>query len=60
MQKALDKGVAFVPGVTTMIDTDAVYSTFRLNYSVSTFEQIEKGIKLLGEVLKETVGEANV
>lgn len=57
MQKALDKGVAIVPGATTMIDTDAVYSTFRLNYSVSTPEQIEKGIRLLGEALKETVGE---
>ena len=53
MQKALEKGVAFVPGNATMIDDKAVYSTFRMNYSNASEENIEKGIKLLGEVLHE-------
>ena len=57
MQKALDKGVAFVPGATTMIDDKQSYPTFRMNYSTATEEEIEKGIQLLGEVLYEVVGE---
>lgn len=57
MAKAVEKGVAFVPGATTMIDDKAVYSTFRMNYSTASFEQIERGIKTLGDLLKEEVGE---
>ncbi len=57
MQKALDKGVAFVPGATTMVDDKAKYSTFRMNYSTASEEEIEKGIAVLGDVLKEVVGE---
>ncbi len=57
MQKALEKGVAFVPGATTMVDDKASYSTFRMNYSTASEEEIQKGIKLLGEVLKEVIGE---
>ena len=57
MEKALEKGVAFVPGSTTMIDDRASYSTFRMNYSTASEEEIKKGIKTLGEVLKEVVGE---
>ena len=53
MKKALEKGVAFVPGNATMIDDKASYSTFRMNYSNASEENIEKGIKLLGEVLHE-------
>ena len=60
MQKALEKGVAFVPGATTMIDNQAAYSTFRMNYSTASMENIEKGIKLLGDVLYEIVGDKNV
>ncbi|MEE1013511.1 MAG: hypothetical protein U0L92_04265, partial [Clostridia bacterium] len=57
MQKVLEKGVAFVPGATTMIDDKKTYSTFRMNYSTASKEDIEKGVKILGEVLKEVVGE---
>lgn len=57
MQKALEKGVAFVPGATTMIDTRKTYNTFRMNYSTASKEDIERGIKVLGQVLKEVVGE---
>lgn len=51
MEKALDAGVAFVPGSTTMIDDKAPSNTFRLNYSTASEEDIKKGIKALGEVL---------
>lgn len=57
MEKALEKGVAFVPGATTMIDDRASYSTFRMNYSTASEEDIRKGIRTLGDVLKEVVGE---
>lgn len=53
MQKALDKGVAYVPGSATVIDDKAPSHTFRLNYSVASEEDIKKGIKALGEVLHE-------
>ncbi len=57
MKKALDKGVAFVPGATTMIDDKASYSTFRMNYSTASEEDIITGIEILGKVLKEEIGE---
>lgn len=53
MKKALEKDVAFVPGTSCMIDDKASYSTFRMNYSAASEENIEKGIKALGEVLHE-------
>ncbi len=56
MKKALEKNVAFVPGTSCMIDDKAKYSTFRMNYSAASEENIEKGIKLLGEVLHEVMG----
>lgn len=57
MEKALEQGVAFVPGATTMIDDKKSYSTFRMNYSNATEEMIEEGVKKLGGVLKKIVGE---
>lgn len=56
MKKALEKNVAFVPGTSCMIDDKAVYSTFRMNYSTASEEDIQKGIRLLGEVLHEVMG----
>ncbi|MBE7031785.1 MAG: PLP-dependent aminotransferase family protein [Ruminococcaceae bacterium] len=56
MKKALEKNVAFVPGTSCMIDDKATYSTFRMNYSTASEEDIEKGIKALGEVLHEFMG----
>lgn len=53
LKAALEKGVAFVPGSATMPDDKAKYSTFRMNYSNASEENIEKGIKLLGETLCE-------
>ncbi len=47
--------VACVPGSTFMTDIDKKCSAFRLNYSTVTDDKIEKGIKILGEVLLEVV-----
>lgn len=47
--------VACVPGSTFMTDLDKPCSAFRLNYSTVTDEKIVKGIKILGEVLSNTV-----
>lgn len=57
LKKAIDKNVAFVPGATTMIDDKKIYSSFRMNYSMASVEQIEKGTDILAQVLKEAVGE---
>lgn len=52
-RKFTEKKVACVPGSTFMTDLDKPCSAFRLNYSTVTDEKIEKGIKILGEVLSE-------
>ncbi len=53
MKKALDRKVAFVPGTSCMIDDKATYNTFRMNYSTASEEEIEIGIKALGEAIHE-------
>lgn len=57
MKLALEKNVAFVPGTSCMIDDKATYSTFRMNYSTASEEDIETGIKALGEVLHTYMNE---
>lgn len=57
LKAAIDKNVAFVPGATTMVDEHKTYSSFRLNYSMASFEQIEQGIKVLAEVLNEALNQ---
>ena len=52
-KKAIDNKVAFVPGSTCMVDIEAPSNCFRLNYSTATDENIIKGIKILGDILKE-------
>lgn len=52
--KAIERKVAFVPGLPFYVDgTD---NAFRLNFSNSTPERIEEGIKRLGGCLKEVLG----
>ncbi len=53
MQEAVARKVAFVPGNAFMTDIDAPSNCFRLNYSTMSDEKIEKGIKILGDLLKE-------
>ena len=50
-KKAVEQKVAFVPGNTLMPDMTVKTSAFRLNYSTAGFDNIEKGMKILGEVL---------
>ncbi len=52
-KKAVERKVAFVPGSTCMVDLEAPCNAFRLNYSTASNEDIEKGIKILGDLLKE-------
>ncbi|MFZ5427569.1 MAG: PLP-dependent aminotransferase family protein [Thermodesulfobacteriota bacterium] len=54
--KAIERKVAFVPGLPFFVDgTD---NAFRLNFSNSTPERIEEGIKRLGACLKEVLAGA--
>ncbi len=48
--RALERQVAFVPGNPFYV-TDGVYSTMRLNYTNSSNEMIEEGIKRLSQAL---------
>lgn len=57
LKKAIESNVAFVPGATTMVDDSKIYSSFRLNYSMASKDQIEEGIKILAGVLKDALGE---
>ena len=52
LKKCVDKGVAYVPG-TYFYPDGGHENTFRLNFSMSTVEQIEKGMKLLDEVFAQ-------
>ena len=56
-RRALARGVAICPG-DPFYETQRDVSTFRVNYSNSTDEAIEKGIKILGEVCAEMIAEA--
>ena len=52
LNKALDNGVAFVPGASFFTDSGHD-NTLRLNFTTVSEEEIKKGIRLLGEVLRE-------
>ena len=51
-RKALDKGVAICPG-DPFYETQRDVRTFRINYSNSADEVIDKGIRILGEACAE-------
>lgn len=53
LNDAIAQNVAYVPGNTFMADIDAPSNIFRLNFSVTTEESIQKGIQILGVVLKK-------
>ena len=44
--------IAVVPGTTFMPDLSKECFSFRMNYSMPTKEQIEKGVEIMGNVLK--------
>ena len=51
-EKAKDHKVTFIPGSKFYPSGQEVYNCLRLNFSYSTLEQIEIGIKRLGELIK--------
>lgn len=52
-QKAVEQGVAVVPGSAFLTDESGVSESVRLNFSTPTDEQIIKGIGLLGDLTKK-------
>ena len=50
---AVERGVRIVPGETFNCDTSAPSQSFRLNFSTPSDEQIELGIKILGQLARE-------
>lgn len=54
MKKAVEKGVAYVPGTHFYAD-GGHENTFRLNFSMSTLDQIQRGMGLLNEVFTQAM-----
>ena len=52
-KEAVLRSVAVVPGNAFLVDENQPCASIRLNYSTPTDEQIEKGVKILGELLSE-------
>ncbi len=53
LEEALEKKVAYVPGVSFFPYEDGGFNAMRLNFSNATRDQIVEGIQRLGETLKE-------
>lgn len=54
-KKLLEKKLAIVPGIAFMADEKTPCHSFRINFSTPSDEQIVRGMKILGDTLKETV-----
>jgi len=52
-KEAVNRKVAVVPGSAFLVDESQPCSCIRLNFSTPTDEQIEQGMKVLGELLSE-------
>ena len=52
-KQAIPKKVCVVPGTAFLTDEKEQSQCFRINFSTPTDEQLEKGIKILGELAKE-------
>ena len=53
VKSALARKVAVVPGTAFNCDADSYSNSFRMNYSTPSDEQIVRGVRILGEILKE-------
>ena len=49
-KKAIEHKVCVVPGNAFLTDESDPCNSFRINFSTPTEEQLEKGIKILGEL----------
>ena len=56
VKKAVEKNVFVVPGTAFNCDETKGSPSFRLNYSMPSMEEIEKGIKILADLIKEMHG----
>ena len=54
-KQAVLRKVCVVPGNAFLTDEKEQCSSFRINFSTPTDEQLEKGIKILGELAKEVL-----
>ena len=52
-KKSAEKKVCVVPGNAFLVDESAPCQSFRINFSTPTEEQIQKGIAILGETVKQ-------
>ena len=52
-----DYKVAVVPGNAFLVDDNELSTSFRINFSTPTDEQIVKGCEILGKLSKEMFGE---
>ncbi len=55
VQKFLENKVAVVPGSAFMCVENAPSDSFRLNYSMPSDEDIDRGVAILGKVLRDTL-----
>ena len=53
VKSALARKVAVVPGTAFNCDPDSYSNSFRMNYSTPSDEQIVRGVRILGEILRE-------
>ena len=59
IKAATERNVRVVPGATFNCDTEAPSNSFRLNFSTPSNEQIDKGIKILGQLAREMISAYN-
>jgi len=52
-KEAVKRKVCVVPGNTFLTDENEISHSFRVNFSTPTDEQLVKGVKILGELIKE-------
>lgn len=57
LNKCLERKIAFVPGG-SFFPNENKENTFRINYSNMPEDRIEKGLEILGEVVKEYIGKS--
>ena len=56
-KKAVERKVCVVPGNAFLTDENETCDAFRINFSTPTDQQLQKGIEVLGQLIKEMVGE---
>ena len=56
-RKAIERRVAVVPGTAFLTDENAATTSFRMNFSTPSDEQLKEGCEILGKLTKELYGE---